>query len=796
MWTTKQFGINRFIGMPIILNNGDMFGTLCAFDKTHHTFSEKHAALLKETADAIAYLIDLEQATMFDALTGVFNRTYIEKNFTFWKDIIGMPSCAMLFIDINNFKKVNDTYGHPTGDHILQVIASRLSESAPKSSIVARIGGDEFMVLLPDGEIVNLLSICERMITSIDEPIQTMDETYLVKVSMGVSLYPEEGQDVSTLMKKADMAMYAHKKDGKPFIPFHYREKQEDQLTSQNHERSWQASDHVPASFSLDLEGRFLSVNNIWSLLTGYSSSDILQRSFLSLVDPESVEHISAILQQSLQGEKQTYVATLLHKDGHHLDVKLHQRPITLENQLVGVSGMTQEDSNHSEEEMIYINHHDQLTQLPNRYYLTKRLEDGLDAAKQNKTKMALVCMGLERFEMINDSYGYQYGDQVLQEVTKRLQVYMKENIFVSRMGNEDFAFILQDIVQHKEIDRFAQGLLDLFKEPFLLEGEMLSITPSVGIALYPQDTLTTEGLIKRALTATHYAESERNTYTYYTSEMSNMNHDLMSMESELAKAIDQHEFQLLYQPIIKTNTGEIIGVEALIRWHHPEKGLISPDVFIPLAEETGLIVPIGEWVLRSACKQNVEWQQKGHTPMRISVNLSSVQLIVDDIVGIVQKILNETRMEAAYLELEVTEKMTVDNVVMHQNLEKLKNLGIQLSVDDFGTGYSSLSYLHALPLDVLKIDKSFIHDSNQTALVEMIITIAHHLKLSVTAEGIETTEQLAFIKASGCENAQGYYFSRPVTADVMEGYLKDNPWGYKRSGTDVGNVASHVVNL
>lgn len=187
-----------------------------------------------------------------------------------------MPSFAMLFIDINNFKEVNDTYGHLTGDHILQIIANRLSESVPKSSIVARIGGDEFVVMLPDSEISDLLSICERMITSVAEPIQTMDKTYHVTVSMGVSVYPQEGQDVSSLMKKADMAMYAHKKEGKSFVPCRYREKQDDQLTSQNHERSWKASDHVPASFSLDLEGRFLSVNKIFNLLTGYSSSHLL----------------------------------------------------------------------------------------------------------------------------------------------------------------------------------------------------------------------------------------------------------------------------------------------------------------------------------------------------------------------------------------------------------------------------------------------------------------------------------------------------------------------------------------
>jgi diguanylate cyclase (GGDEF)-like protein len=422
------------------------------------------------------------------------------------------------------------------------------------------------------------------------------------------------------------------------------------------------------------------------------------------------------------------------------------------------------------QEQLEHQANYDALTGLPNRNLLHDRLKQAVFAQRQQRS-IAVVFIDLDHFKFINDSLGHNAGDRLLRQMADRLREAVRDGDTVSRLGGDEFILVLND--QHNEdfVFRAMQRIIAKVGEPVVLEGQELTVTCSAGISLYPQDGPDVDTLLKNADAAMYRAKDHgRNNFQFYTAEMNKLVNERLSMEASLRRAVERNELTLHYQPKHDLRSGAIVGVEALVRWNHPEWGLVYPDRFVPLAEETGLIGPIGEWVLRTACAQNRAWQNAGLPPVVMSVNLSPRQFRQDALFKTVARILAETALRPEFLEMEITESMVMHNMEISVAILKgLRELGVHLSVDDFGTGYSSLSYLKTLPIGILKIDRSFVNDIDGVAgqsdglLARAIISLGHSLKLKVIAEGVETESQLDFLKAHHCDEAQGFFFSKPV---------------------------------
>ncbi|NLE00234.1 MAG: EAL domain-containing protein [Fibrobacter sp.] len=436
----------------------------------------------------------------------------------------------------------------------------------------------------------------------------------------------------------------------------------------------------------------------------------------------------------------------------------------------------------------IHIHNHayyDTLTDLPNRMLLHDRVTFMLNHAKRNKNSMAILLLDLNRFKLINDTLGFTAGDLLLQTVATRLKSCVRDIDGVFRLGDDEFAIILEEIAQPQDAARVAKRILAVCSLPFQLSDRELYITISIGISIYPTDGDEMEVLLKNAEAAMHRAkELSINNYQHYKPAMNAKAFEQLTLEHNLRKALKKNEFLVYYQPQIRLKDKSIIGAEALVRWQHPELGMISPAEFIPIAEQTGLILSLGEWVLRSACKQTKLWHSTYGKEFVISVNLSTRQFQQQDLVSTVHKVLYETKLPPEFLELEITESLGMKNPELTlKTLHELKAMGIHIAIDDFGTGYSSLSYLKKFPIDTLKIDRSFVSDiqadSNDAAIVLAIIALAHSLKLKVIAEGVELQEQVDYLLKNGCESIQGYFYSPPVKAEEFEEMLRLDPWKY-----------------
>jgi diguanylate cyclase (GGDEF)-like protein len=421
---------------------------------------------------------------------------------------------------------------------------------------------------------------------------------------------------------------------------------------------------------------------------------------------------------------------------------------------------------------------YDALTGLPNRSLLYDRLKQAVYAQRMVRA-VAVVFLDLDHFKFVNDSLGHTTGDKLLKDMGERLRLVLRDGDTVARLGGDEFVLILNDQTHDDVIFRAMQRINAKLNEPFVIDGKELYVTCSAGISLCPQDGTDVETLLKNADAAMYRAkEHGRNNFQFYTSEMNSMVNERLALENSLRRALERKEFVLHYQSKVDVNTGAIVGAEALLRWNHPERGLMLPDLFVPLAEETGLIVHIGEWVLREACTQNQAWRKEGLPPITVSVNVSARQFRQNILVNSVSRILAETGLDPLSLEMELTESMIMHNAdAVVATLRQLTALGVQLSVDDFGTGYSSLSYLKNLPIDTLKIDQSFVRDivagaPDHRVLARAIISIGHSLDLKVVAEGVETEAQLEYLRKHGCDEVQGYYFSRPVPPEEFRKLL------------------------
>jgi len=428
--------------------------------------------------------------------------------------------------------------------------------------------------------------------------------------------------------------------------------------------------------------------------------------------------------------------------------------------------------------------HHDSLTGLPNRMLFNDRLRHALQRAYRNGHQLAVLFLDLDRFKNVNDTLGHPVGDQLLKIVARRLGGCLREQDTLARLGGDEFIALMEGpLVSSQDVAAVAQRLLQTLARPFDLSNQEIFLTTSIGISFYPTDGQDVTELVKNADTAMYRAKEQgRNTYQFYTVELTTTAFERFALETSLRHALERGEFILYYQPLYSFKTDRIIGAEALIRWQHPQEGLVSPIKFIPVAEETGLIEPIGEWVMRTACAQAKAWRTAGRPPLRMAVNLSSRQIMSSRLLDQVRQALEDTRLEPQYLELEITESSIMSEPAKAiATLDALKDLGVSLVIDDFGTGYSSLSYLKRFNVSKLKIDRSFVcdlpEDANDRAIIRAIIALGHSMQLQISAEGVETGEQQAFLKAEGCDERQGYLLSKPVPADLFDTLLQgDKP--------------------
>ena len=426
-----------------------------------------------------------------------------------------------------------------------------------------------------------------------------------------------------------------------------------------------------------------------------------------------------------------------------------------------------------------HIAFHDDLTSLPNRLMLNQRLDQALSRHRRAGSQLAILFIALNRFKVINDSLGHEVGDVLLCQVADRLRARLREGDTVARVGGDKFAVLTENRKSLMEISACAQGLVDTLSAPYVLGSNDCHVSLSIGISVFPSDGNESHALLKAADVAMYRAKATgQNNYLYYSPSMNVHTLERLELESDLSHALERGEFLLHYQPKVETVTGLITGTEALLRWQHPLRGLISPMDFIPLAEETGLIVPIGEWVLATACARNKAWQDQGLGKLSVAVNLSARQFVDPLLLPKLTRIIRASGLEPSSLELEITESMVMaqgDYAVLA--LEQLKSIGVQIAIDDFGTGYSSLAYLKRFPIDTLKIDRSFIRDipanSGDKKITRAIIAMAHSLKLKVVVEGVETAEQLKFLRSQRCDAVQGYFLYRPLpeaeVADILE---------------------------
>lgn len=529
------------------------------------------------------------------------------------------------------------------------------------------------------------------------------------------------------------------------------------------------------AIFVLDAEGRVTLWNPAARRMFGWDEQEVLGKPF-----PLGAGGADSGFEDALAGKLVSgYETRRRRKDGSAVDVNvwttaLRDQQSEVNGIMVVVADVTERKA--AEAKINYLAHHDTLTGLPNRVSFEERLAESAAHA----ARLAVMFLSLDRFKKFNDTLGHTIGDQLLKRVAERLTAAVRDGDTVARFGSDEFAFLLTRIDGADDAARAAREFQRGLDPVFDVGGHELYVTASIGISVFPEDGADAQDLLKSAGSALYRAkQSGGNNYQFYTADMNERALHRLALENKLRWAIERGEFRVHYQPQVSIGTGRVTGMEALVRWQHPELGLVSPAEFIPLAEDTGLIAPIGEWVLRTACAQARRWRDNGFEALRVGVNLSPRQFQQPDLVPMVERLLKETGLDAESLELEVTESSVMKNAASSiRTLGELKAMGIKIAVDDFGSGYSSLSYLKSLPIDVLKIDQSFVRDMTadpkDAAIVMAIIQLAHSLQLEVKAEGVETEEQLRFLSLLRCDAMQGYLFCRPVPADAFEQLLAE----------------------
>jgi diguanylate cyclase (GGDEF)-like protein/PAS domain S-box-containing protein len=532
-----------------------------------------------------------------------------------------------------------------------------------------------------------------------------------------------------------------------------------------------------------DAEGRIIAANSAFTEITGYREEEVLGRN-------------PRILASGRQNRSfyQTLWAAVLESGGWQGELWNRRKNGELYPEWLTISAVRDDDGaivnyvgvfsdisqiKNSQAQLEHLAHHDPLTGLPNRLLLCARIEHAIDRALRRNEHVAVLFLDLDRFKLINDSLGHNVGDAMLREVAGRLLKLVRRDDTVARLGGDEFTVVMESLADAGDAAILAEKLIHALIDPFPCGGHDLFIGVSIGISVFPQDGGTVEKLLSNADSAMYRAKEEgRNVFRFYTEEMTVRAFEHVVLETQLRRAIEQNELVLHYQPQLDLIGGRVVGVEALVRWQHPELGLVSPSRFIPIAEETGLIELLGDWVLRSACRQMRAWLDAGLPFKLVAVNLAARQFKHPDLPARMARLLEETGLAPEWLELEITEGALMNpNEGALERLHELKRLGVRLAIDDFGTGYSSLAYLKCFPIDKLKIDQSFVREipdgRADMEIAATIMAMARNLGLVVLAEGVETRPQLNFLRGNGCDQAQGYLFSPPLTVAAMEAWLR-----------------------
>ncbi|MFH1044443.1 MAG: EAL domain-containing protein [Pseudomonadota bacterium] len=523
-------------------------------------------------------------------------------------------------------------------------------------------------------------------------------------------------------------------------------------------------------------DGIVTDVNEALLAIMGYAREEMIGRSVLAFVPAqrreEAADYIGA-------GREDPYEAEVVHKNGYNIPVELVGKTLHLKGETHRLGVLRDVTARkHAEARIRYLAHHDMLTGLPNRAYLTERLATILALARRHGTLVAIMFIDLDNFKTVNDSLGHHVGDAVLREVAARIKEVLREADMVSRLGGDEFLVILADFAAPEDAATVAHKLLQTISAPIALEGQQLCTRASIGISVFPRDGDNADDLIRHSDAAMYGAkENGRGHCLFYAPGLSDAAAETLARETRLRDAVRGGEFVLFYQPQLSVGDLHLTGIEALVRWRHPQNGLTDPSEFIEFAETRGLIDQLGQYVLSEACRQNKAWQAAGFDALPISVNVSAAQFHSGDLVAEVKRVLERSGLEGQYLELELTEGMLMDKDVVGEALSGLRALGVRITIDDFGTGYSSLAYLKRYPIDKLKIDRSFIDDlgtdADDRAIATAIINLAKTLKLTALAEGVERPEQLDFLRAHGCDEFQGYLAGKPVPAEEFSAFLR-----------------------
>lgn len=565
--------------------------------------------------------------------------------------------------------------------------------------------------------------------------------------------------------------------------------------------------------YILDPEGKFTFINERIESLLGYSYKELIGKHYSKLVHQNDSEVARYVFNERRVGDRASRnveIRLMCKDDNTPRFFETRTLPIELSSMgiykngdkpkkktYLGTYGVARDitERKMAEETINFQAYHDLLTNLPNRALLRDRLSLAITQAKREEEMLAILFLDLDRFKNINDSLGHVIGDELLQQVSTRLKSCVREGDTLARFGGDEFTLLLPKIAKGQEdVTKVAEKINHVLKDSFVIDDNELYVSASIGISIYPRDGSNMDSLIKHAdIAMYHVKDKGKNGYQFYSDDMTTPYFKNLSLDTGIHNALDNNEFHLLYQPQINIKSGEIVGVEALLRWEHPEHGPITPAEFIPFAEETGMIIEIGNWVLRNACRELKRWRDAGLPEIRMSINMSARQLAEKSIVKDISLILKDYNIPGHCLEIEITENtiMSEMDTVIYK-LKELSNRGINVAIDDFGTGYSSLSYLHKLPIQTLKIDRAFIKELNMkntgNSIINTIVAMAKGLNLNVIAEGVETQQQLDYLQEIDCHEAQGFLFGKPLAADVITQILIQEPFAFPSSGSDTNS--------
>ncbi len=731
----------------------------------------------------------LRNSSLKDDLTGLFNRRGLLKQAAPYFDFARRQkeNLLLLFIDLDGMKRINDEFGHNEGDNALINTAEILNRSFRSSDIIARLGGDEFTVLVTD-----LNASKEEAIARLNENLKEYNASetrgHKLAFSIGVAtLEPERMTCFEELLEQADQAMYEQKRmkrrgatersEARQFapnsIPFG--------ISAGKKNYGHGTFDNAAIGMAVvSMDGSWLQVNEALCKLLGYSEQELRANSFQTLTHPDDLRHVQSHIHRVLEGyiESHEQEKRYLHENGDTVWVLWHVS--LLKDSETGTKRLVFQvqdisDRKKAEEKLTQ----DTLTGLPNRarFYDLLKLRF---ARKQANRQCAVLLLDVDRFKLVNDSLGNASADQLLIQIANRVKTCMRQNDVLARVGGDEFAVLLDDVSGEEEASSVATRIQQALAISFNLLGQEVYTTLSIGIALASDYSENVSDILRDAETAMHSAKARgKARYEIFGRDMHGESMSQLKMETDLRRACERDELFVDYQPIVSLQNRTLIGFEALVRWRHPEFGLVPPKDFIPVAEETGQILTIGQRVLESACRQAREWQETypASPPLFVSVNLSVKQFNQPGLVENIANLLQEFELPPRCLKLEITESVFSDNIEAAVGLlTQLRDLGVQLSIDDFGTGYSSLSYLQRFPIDTLKIDRSFVtqmmENEENLAIVRTIVALAQNLGMDVVAEGVETEDQLMLLKKLECENGQGFLFSTPLGGRQLDQFI------------------------